>query len=478
MSKHYIIGIDGGSQSTKVVIFDLQGNIVCEGKEKLRPLYRPSPGVAEHPDDDLWNTLVIASRRAMEEFEGDPADILGVGLCTIRCCRADLKADGSLAAPVMSWMDLRLSKPYEHVNPEVRYVTTSSGYIGHRLTGECTDTTSNYEGPWPIDKDRWDWSDDPAVLSEYNLPRSMLFDLVPPGGVLGYITEDAASQTCLPAGLPVAATANDKAVEALGAGLLSGNRALVSLGTYIGGMTYGESNIKNADTFFSNMASVPYRFLYESGGIRKGMWTVSWFRELFGNSLEHEASALGSSPEELLNSEGSRVPAGSDGLMTVLDWLAPPDKPFKKGMMIGFDGRHGRGHMYRSILEGIALTMKTHVEAMCSELGKQPESVIISGGGSNSGLFMQIFADAFGLPAERTEVNEAASIGSAICAAVCVGAYEDFQSAVTHMVRPRDVFSPLAEHTHLYERMNSEVYQKITQYSDELLKRSYPLFNS
>ena len=62
------------------------------------------------------------------------------------------------------------------------------------------------------------------------------------------------------------------------------------------------------------------------------------------------------------------MPAGSDGLMTVLDWLAPVDKPFRKGMMLGFDARHSRGHVYRSILESIALTMKHHVDAMCAEL--------------------------------------------------------------------------------------------------------------
>ena len=55
--------------------------------------------------------------------------------------------------------------------------------------------------------------------------------------------------------------------------------------------------------------------------------------------------------------------------MTVLDWLAPTDRPFRKGVMLGFDARHTRGHVYRSILEAIALTMKHNVDAMCGELG-------------------------------------------------------------------------------------------------------------
>ena len=48
--------------------------------------------------------------------------------------------------------------------------------------------------------------------------------------------------------------------------------------------------------------------------------------------------------------------------MTVLDWLAPTEAPFRKGVMLGFDARHTRAHVYRSIVEAIALTMKHNVD--------------------------------------------------------------------------------------------------------------------
>ena len=167
MEKKYVIGLDGGTQSSKVVIFDLDGNVVCQGKKDLQPMHMPKPGVAEHPGDDLWDTIVAASRAAMARFSGDISAILGIGLCTIRCCRTCLKEDGSLASPVVSWMDLRLSRPYEHRDPQVRYVTTTSGYITHRFTGQFKDTAANYEGMWPIDKDTWQWSEDPEVIKAF-----------------------------------------------------------------------------------------------------------------------------------------------------------------------------------------------------------------------------------------------------------------------------------------------------------------------
>jgi sugar (pentulose or hexulose) kinase len=476
MTSKYVIGIDGGSQSSKVVIFDLEGNIICQGKKDLRPMSLPGPGLVEHPDDDLWDSLTAASREAMDLFSGDPADIIGLGLCTIRCCRALLKEDGSLASPVMSWMDIRLSRPYEHSNPEVSYVTTSSGYITHRFTGMFNDTVANYEGQWPIDKDTWQWSEDPEVFRQFNIPREMLFNLQLPGTVAGHVTAKASEATGIPAGIPVVNTANDKAVEALGAGLMPGNVALVSLGTYIASMVHGRENLKDTKHFFSNLASVPYHYLYESGGIRRGMWTVSWVKELLGDEVALKAKALGMSTEHYLNREGEKVPAGCNGLMTVLNWLAPPDLPYKKGLIIGFDERHTGAHMYRSILEGIALTIKNCADAMCAELEIELESIIVSGGGANSDLFMQIFADVFGLPASRNLVTGAAGTGSAICAAVAVGAYEDYRAATAKMVKLRDVFQPDSGNSTLYKRMNSEVYKEITRYSDEILKKSYPIF--
>ena len=79
MKNKFFIGIDGGTQSSKVVIFDMLGNVVCQGKKDLRPMHMPKPGVAEHPDDDLWDSIVAASREAMERFpEDDTIRIAGL----------------------------------------------------------------------------------------------------------------------------------------------------------------------------------------------------------------------------------------------------------------------------------------------------------------------------------------------------------------------------------------------------------------
>jgi sugar (pentulose or hexulose) kinase len=472
----YLIGVDGGSQSTKVSIFDEAGRVVSQGVEPLKPLSLPREGVAEHPGDDLWDSLAAACRQALQGFGGKISDIAALGLCTIRCCRALLREDLTLAHPVISWMDLRLARPYEHEDDSVKYVTTTTGYVGARLTGRRLDTAANLLGEWPIDYRTWDWLADPEAFGRFKIPRAMLFDLVKPGEPVGTVTREAARATGLPEGLPVAATASDKAVEALGSGPLGEEAALLSLGTYICSMIEGRELAPDHESYFTNMAAIPGRFLYESNGVRRGMSTVSWVRELMGPDLERRAAELGLSPDNYLGSLAASVPPGSEGLLTIPEWLAPPSQLWRRGVMLGFTGRHTGAHMYRSVMEAIALTMGGHLKAMCRARDFDLKRVVVSGGGSNGDLFMRIVADVAGLPAVRTEVNGAVGLGSAICAAVAAGLRPSFDEAMAKMVRVKDSFEPDQANAAFYARLFDEVYSKIRAYTDEPLKLAYPLF--
>ena len=478
MDGPYLVGVDCGTQSAKVVVYDAAGTAVARGQHTLQPMSRPRHGVAIHPDDDLWRSIASASSRALDAFTGNPDEIVGVGLCPIRCCKAFLKADGSLAEPVISWMDDRAYQPYVPDNADVRFATTASGYLAHRFTGEFKDTAANnILLQWPIDTDTWQWSDDPALDAQFGVTRAMLFELQMPGDVIGTVTPEAAAATGIPAGVPVVATANDKAVEMLGSGSLGETTALVSLGTYIAAMVHGHENHKTPTHFWTNFACIPHRYLYESHGVRRGMWTLTWFLDLLGDEVAERAAALGFSREEYIERDAALVAAGSDGLMTVLDWLAPTDKPFRKGMMLGFDARHSRGHVYRSILESIALTMKYHVDAMCDELGISLDEIVVSGGGSNSRLFMGIFADVFGIPASRSTDGGGASLGAAMCAAVAAGLYPDMEAAAATMAGRRESFTPDPANAAVYQRMSQTVYHDIRSHTDALFERSYPIFH-
>ena len=111
------------------------------------------------------------------------------------------------------------------------------------------------------------------------------------------------------------------------------------------------------------------------------------------------------------------------------------------GALLGFDGSQGRAHLYRSILEGIALAMVNNTAAMEHALGRRLSPVLVFGGRSRSDLMMQIVADVYGRPARRTAVNDAAGLGAAICAAVGHGIYPGWDQATAAMVSPGQQFT-------------------------------------
>lgn len=426
----YVVAIDNGSQSTKVLIVDGGGVVHARARVPLRAYTSPSPGRWEHPDDDLWDSVVAAVSEALGNFDGDPTEIRGVGLCTIRFCRAVLRKDGSLAQPIMSWMDERLPRAYEREVDDAEYVTTSSGYIGHRLTGERRDAAGNYQGMWPIDTERWAWSEDAAEYSRTGMDPRMLFELVAPGEQLGRVTARAAELTGLPEGVPVIATSNDKAVEALGAGLRDEGDALLSLGTYVATMTVGDRPLAaNADVW-TNFGAEPGAYLYESNGVRRGMWTVSWLRDLL--------SASGPVSEEQLNRGAEGIPPGAGGLTVALDWLAPADQPWRRGAILGFDGTQGRFHIYRAILEALAIETEAADSRARLALGVERQALIVTGGGSGSGPMLEILAAVYGVPVRTPLVRDAAGMGAAICAAVGTGMHQSWDDAVAAMVHVGD----------------------------------------
>lgn len=394
----YFLAIDGGSQSTKVSVVDEAGRVHAAASVALQPYELGPSGRAVHPGDDLWVTVTEACRAALASFAGDRHDIAAVGLCGIRSCRVLIGSDGRLTEPALSWMDERVSQPVGDLDPNVATVASAGGYLTVRLTGNRRDSAASYDGIWPIDIERREWSSDPDSLGRLGVPAALLPDLVDPGDLLGHVAGRAAAETGLPAGLPVFATANDKAVEALGSGVVDSDTVLLSLGTYVASMVVGDDVTRRDDRYWVNSAAIPGRYLYESGGVRRGMWTATWLRDLVTAAapelVDHEAV------REWLHAGAVEIPPGCGGLLTIPDWLAPSHAPHRRGAILGLDGTHGAHHLYRSILEGIALTMRGHTAAMEAALDRTPTRLVVSGGGSRPPLMMQIVADVFGRPAE------------------------------------------------------------------------------
>jgi len=475
MANEYIIGLDVGTQSTRVIIFDRDGAMVSKGARKHQPHRIDQPGWAEHPMGDLWNAFLGACHDALAQFPGQPSQIRAFGLSTQRCCRAYVDRKGELVQPIMSWLDIR---SLDHHQPGPLYqdaykLLTNSGYYCYRLTGQFKDTTANQTGCYyPFSQETGGWIADPEGFAKHNIRPDQLPELARPGEILGHITAQAALETGLPEGLPVVAAAGDKQVEVLGAGAIDPGQAYITCGTYCGLLLVGDEYLEDP-SMGCYLAAHPGRYHYEGYGVRRGFWTVSWFARQFGCVAQKLMESRGISCEAALDIMAEQVPMGCEGLMLIPDFVPPStDKAYRRGSILGFDGRHTAAHMYRAVLEGIALSLKANIDWMVSDIQKEIREIRIGGGGSNSTIGMQIFADVFGVPVIRTTNPESCALGAAIDAAVGCGLYPGFREAVAGMVHIRDRFEPYCSNHRFYSGLLEQVYSQVRPATDAIYQKS------
>lgn len=153
---------------------------------------------------------------------------------------------------------------------------------------------------------------------------------------------------------------------------------------------------------------------------------------------------LGVSCYDLLNEQARAIPPGSDGLIVLDYWQGnrtPYVDPEARGVMWGFSLHHTQAHIYHAIQEGICYGTAHIVRAMHAG-GFEIRQFVACGGATKSREWMQMHADVTGIPITLTEVGDAATLGSAILAAVGAGLFATIQEAAQAMVHETDIIVP------------------------------------
>ncbi len=495
-----ILSIDAGTQSIRAVIIDLGGNIVDIIQTQIEPYYSTRPGWAEQDPDYFWKMLCLTCRRLFKTMKVSKSAIKGVTLTTQRDTMINLDKDGNPLRPAIIWLDQRRAKniskwpPFylkiflkamnlmEAVNfsiteaeanwiiqhqPEIWDRTYKflflSGFFTYKLTGEFVDSTANQVGFVPFDFKKQNWAKDSHnYWKRIPVDKDKFTALVKPTEVMGHITKKAAKETGIPFGLPVIAAATDKACEVLGSGCLTPEIACLSYGTTATVETTNKKYVEVVRFLPSYPSAVPGAYNTEVM-ILRGFWMVSWFREEFGHCEVQKAKNKGLAPEVLFDEMISKIPPGSMGL-TLQPFWSPGIKipgPEAKGAIIGFGDVHTRAHLYRAILEGIIYALKEGTLRTQKRNKVKIEKVRVSGGGSQSRVAMQMTADIFNLPAEKPHTFETSALGASIDAAVGLGYYSDFESAIKEMTRIKEVFEPIPSNRDIYNDLFEKVYLKM-----------------
>jgi sugar (pentulose or hexulose) kinase len=152
------------------------------------------------------------------------------------------------------------------------------------------------------------------------------------------------------------------------------------------------------------------------------------------------------------------------------DWTSSALHPSGKGIYLGFDDRHKRGHMFRSLVEGIIIQIKLGTSKMADYLGLSVNELYIGGGGSKSNFTAQIITDVFNVPVHRTRETENCSLGAAMCGAVGAGLYPDLNAAIEGMGKNYDRFLPNKQNHELYESLSRDVIEKLYPALEGILK--------
>ena len=177
--------------------------------------------------------------------------------------------------------------------------------------------------------------------------------------------------------------------------------------------------------------------LWASSGRTPGTFSTAAGMATSGLVTTWLAGISGAEVGDLL-AEAGRVPPGSDGLV-LLPYFAgertPVFDPEARGCWLGLTLRHGRGHLYRSVLEGVAYGVRHNLEAM-REAGGRPERLVAVGGGTRGNLWVQIVSDVTGLAQDIPATTLGASYGDARMAADAGGVDTMAWNPVIERVEP------------------------------------------
>ncbi|RLG05006.1 MAG: hypothetical protein DRN61_01910 [Thaumarchaeota archaeon] len=346
-------------------------------------------------------------------------------------------------------------------------------YVGFKLTGEVKTDVNDASGTSLFDVRKRSWSEE--IISELKLELSIFPEVLESPEIRGELDREVARELGLKPGIPVVAGAGDQGAAGVGAGATVEGVLSVNVGT--SGVVFTSSDAYRFDPLgrlhaFCHAAPSKWHLM---GVMLAAGGSLRWFRDALCQPEKVVASLIGDDPYNVMMREAERAPVGSEGLI-FLPYLSgertPHADPYARGVFFGLSLKHGKEHMIRAVLEGVAFGLRNSLELMI-ELGIKPKDVRILGGGSRSPLWRKIISDVFGLKVYLLEVDEGSSYGAAILASVGAGAYKTVEGAVDEIIKTRDPVEPDRD-THRkyleYYRIYNRLYQDLKDDFKDLAK--------
>ena len=469
MNRDLVIGIDCSTTAAKAVVWDAQGRAVAEGRV---PIARtsPHPGWGEQDPIDWWRAVVTAVEAAARQV--DAKRVASLCVTHQRETFVCLDAEGAAIRPALLWLDTRatdeiaahgsarlhavtgkppnattswfkllwLRRHEPQVLERTRWVAEVHAYLVHRMTGLWRTSHGSVDPLGVLDMRSFALDDE--LLGQAGLRPEQIPDIYAPGDVLGGLQDEVAERMGLTPGLPVVAGLGDGQAAGLGAGITAPGAAYLNLGSGIVSGTFSADYLWGQE--FRTMSGAAAGTYMPETFIGGGTLNVAWFVERFSD-IPARPFGLEVSAEQVLEAAAARLAPGSDGLLA-LPYLTGALSPYwdgnARGLFFGLSPQHGKAHLYRALLEGLAMEQRLSTVGAERALGAPIERFRAMGGGSRSPLWCQIMADVLRRPVEVTRETETTCLGAGMLAAVGAGLHPDLAAAASAMSGVGRIFRP------------------------------------
>jgi glycerol kinase len=444
----YLLALDQGTTSSRAIAFDRAGGAIAIAQQAFSQHF-PQPGLVEHDTIEIWSSQLRVAREVIAETGRLPT---AIGITNQRETTVLWdRATGQPIAPAIVWQDRRtvahcerlrecgqhteieaktglvldayfsatkLAWLLEHVpgararaaNGELAFGTIDSWLIW-QLTGGKLHVTdaSNASRTMLMDLATGQW--DPELLATFDIPRSVLPEIVPSSGVIGETDVSIFGQA-----IPIAGIAGDQQAATFGQACLTRGQAKNTYGTGCfllmnAGDTPRTSHNRLIGTLGWKIGSRTTYCL--EGSVFMAGATVQWLRDGLGLiSRADEIEALATSVAD----------TGDLWLVPAFTGLGAPDWDGRaRGLMIGMTRGSTRAHIARAALESIALQSADLITAMNADAGAPITELRVDGGATRNDALMQMQADFSGIPVLRPTMTETTAFGAAALAGLATG---------------------------------------------------------
>lgn len=432
------MGIDLGTQSTKVLFYDFENKKIIASASAPHDMISADDGTREQ--EARW--WIDAAVKAFGEIDKEVRDsAIAVGVSGQQHGFVPLDKDGQVLRPVKLWCDTATQDQCDKINskaggfdgiiekagnPVLAGYTASKilwlkenhknlydrmdtillphDYMNYRLTGEKVMEYGDASGTALLDVRKRTWSED--VLAALDPVRDLseaLPRLIEAHEPAGYVTKEASELFGLPEGILVSSGGGDNMIAAIGTGAVADGVMTMSLGT--SGTMFGYSDKPIIDPE-GNIAA----FCSSTGGWLPLLCTMNCTvaTEVMRKLLKIEVDKIDRLAEE--------AGAGSGGLIMLpyFNGERTPNFPNGEGSLIGMNMTNvTEANIIRASMEAAIFGMKVGLDSFV-RLGFKPAEIILTGGGSKSLRWRQIAADILRTPIIVTDNAEAAAMGGAV----------------------------------------------------------------